>query len=145
MAGGIEIGLVLYKERRKEMKINKNSWHYRLVYWSMNADFDSEPRCCSFNDSMMPHTSCAYFAKLFEVSFFILFMLFLAIIVLAVIGGVFWILVCDPFVILYTLAFCGIVIGILLGIYITCVIIKDCLYRSFKQWLNKFCKKVEYA
>jgi hypothetical protein len=127
------------------MKINKNSWHYRLVRWGMEADFYSKLRCCSFDDTMMSHTSCAYFTKLLEAIAFILLLLFLAGIFLGVVAVAVWLVIEAPLFVgcclLAILASCA----ILFIIMIVYSLIAEFVYEPIKNWLGKFCKKVEYA
>ncbi|MFA5188513.1 MAG: hypothetical protein WC460_04085 [Patescibacteria group bacterium] len=137
------------------MKINKNSWHYRLVLKQVKNEI------CPFNESYyMPDTSCAYFAKLIKVAFLNFCKLVLGLFVLGMSYGFSWAVIEDPLPLICVLVSVSLAIGLTIGLRFLSEMISGlywpiklrlkqfCLYRLYwpiKLRLKKFCAKIEYT
>jgi len=118
------------------MKINKNSWHYRLVLKQVE-----EHRFDLLWSGKMPETRCRYFAILLRAIFPYAWCL-------GLIGVFLWVLINNPIQLVIFFA----IFAMIAVLAVILILIGYCLNLLYKRWKkplrelrNKFCSKIEYV
>jgi magnesium-transporting ATPase (P-type) len=122
------------------MKINKKSWHYRLIRWRIEWDFHFPPTREEV-DCEMPQTLCSYLSKLLSTFVEIFFNIFLVIFFLAFIAMVIW---THPHEAKYFLLALPVICVSGVIVWIVYNLITDFIRKPIQKWQSNHCPKIDY-
>ncbi|MFA5188238.1 MAG: hypothetical protein WC460_02655 [Patescibacteria group bacterium] len=122
------------------MKINKKSWHYRLIYWSEGRDFRFPPTCEEL-DGKMPQTLCSYLYSILAIFCSIFVTMFLTVGSLAIVITAILTHPQEAKLTLITLpTFC--VLAVLAWIVYNLII--DFIWKPIQKRLRNHCPRIDY-
>jgi len=122
------------------MKINKKSWHYRLIRWSVEGDFYFQPTREEV-DCKMPQTLCSYLSKLLRTFVEIFWNVFIVIFFLAIMAMAIWTHPHEMKYFLLALPVFGVFTVIGLIVY---GLIREFVWEPIQKWQSNHCPKIDY-